>query len=101
MNIKAPTHATYLLEAARVKASSTEWVVLEGKLHLDKHHQKAVFYLEGPPHGVDLLVSTVTIKHAAPPGFQGSPLKKLASALVNCFQVLSIITPLVSLSILG
>jgi hypothetical protein len=45
-----------------VKASSTEWIVLEGKLRLESCPQKAAFYLEGPPGGVELLVSTVVIK---------------------------------------
>lgn len=76
-----------------MKASSTEWVILEGKLHLDAPPQKSAFYLEGPPDGVDLLVSTVVIKHATPPECQGSPPKKQASALDNCFQVLSIFIP--------
>lgn len=84
-----------------MKASSTEWVKLEGKLHLDAHPQKAVFYLEGPPDGVDLLVSTAVIKHATPPEGQGSPLKKQASTLDNCFQVLSIVTPQPELSFMN
>lgn len=67
---------TRYLSVGRVKASSTEWVLLEGKLHLDGHSQKAVFYIEGPPNGVDLLVSTVVIKRANPPECIGSPLKK-------------------------
>lgn len=40
--------------------------MLEGKLLLDTRPQKAVFYLEGPPSGVDLLVSTAVIKHSNP-----------------------------------
>lgn len=59
-----------------MKASSTEWATLEGRLHLDTHPRKVVFYLEGPPSGVDLLVSTVIIKHANPPECEGSPLKR-------------------------
>lgn len=64
-----------------MKASSTEWIKLEGKLHLDSRPQKVFFYLEGPPHGVDLLVSTVVIKHASPPECHGSPLKRQASTV--------------------
>ena len=45
-----------------MKASSTEWIVLEGKLRLESCPQKAAFYLEGPPGNVELLVSTVVIK---------------------------------------
>ena len=69
-----------------MKASSTEWVLLEGKLHLDGHSQKAVFYIEGPPNGVDLLVSTVVIKRAYPPECIGSPLKKQARTLDKFFM---------------
>nr|XP_024401713.1 uncharacterized protein LOC112294935 isoform X5 [Physcomitrium patens]XP_024401714.1 uncharacterized protein LOC112294935 isoform X5 [Physcomitrium patens] len=64
------------VSVGRVKASSTEWATLEGRLHLDTHPRKVVFYLEGPPSGVDLLVSTVIIKHANPPECEGSPLKR-------------------------
>lgn len=45
-----------------MKASRTEWLVLEGKLRLESRPQKAAFYLEGPPRDVELLVSTVVIK---------------------------------------
>ena len=62
-----------------MKASSTEWIILEGKLLLDTRPQKAVFYLEGPPNGVDLLVSTVVIKPANT--LQGSPPKKQVRTL--------------------
>ncbi|KAG0556903.1 hypothetical protein KC19_11G087700 [Ceratodon purpureus] len=65
---------TRYLSVGRVKASSTEWVILEGKLLLDTRPNKAVFYLEGPPNGVDLLVSTVVIKPVTTP--QGSSPKK-------------------------
>lgn len=66
-------------QSTRVKASSTEWVILEGKLLLDTRPQKAVFYLEGPPNGIDLLVSSVVIKPANTP--QGSPPKKQVRTL--------------------
>lgn len=51
-----------LVYICRVKASSTEWVTLEGKLHLEARSQKTVFYIEGPPSGVEILVASVTIK---------------------------------------
>lgn len=69
-----------------MKASSTEWVLLEGKIQLDGHSQTAVFYLEEPPNGVDLLVSTVVIKRAYPIECIGSPLKKQARTLDICFS---------------
>jgi len=68
-----------------VKVSGTEWVTLEGKLLLDTQPQKTVFYLEGPPSGVDLLVSSVVIKHA---NLLGSLPKKQARTLdINVFEV--------------
>ncbi len=66
----------------RVKASSTEWVRVEGKLHLESGYQRAVFYLEGPPRGMDLLVDSVTIKPINSPDSQRPAAKKQASNYV-------------------
>jgi hypothetical protein len=66
----------------RVKASSTEWVRVEGKLHLESGYQRAVFYLEGPPRGMDLLVDSVTIKPVNSPDSQRPAAKKQASNYV-------------------
>nr|XP_024360646.1 uncharacterized protein LOC112274978 isoform X2 [Physcomitrium patens] len=64
------------IPVGRVKASNTEWVLLEGKFNLDSLARAAIFYLEGPPNGVDLLVSTVVIKRPNPPQCQGSSAMK-------------------------
>jgi hypothetical protein len=62
-----------------VKASSTEWVRLEGQFHLESGYQRTVFYLEGPPSGVDLLVGSVTMKPVNSPSSEGQADRKQAS----------------------
>ncbi len=62
-----------------MKASSTEWVRLEGQFHLESGYQRAVFYLEGPPCGVDLLVGSVTMKPVNSPRSEAQAARKQAS----------------------
>jgi len=64
----------------RVKPSSTEWVRLEGQFHLESGYQRAVFYLEGPPCGVDLLVGSVTMKPVNSPHSEGQAARKQIQA---------------------
>ncbi|KAJ7554029.1 hypothetical protein O6H91_06G123100 [Diphasiastrum complanatum] len=50
------------MQLGRVKASKKEWVKLQGTLLVRKVPENVIFYLEGPPPGVDLLVDSVQIK---------------------------------------
>lgn len=60
--------------------------MLEGKFNLDSLARAAIFYLEGPPNGVDLLVSTVVIKRPNPPQCQGSSAMKQVRTLDERFE---------------
>jgi hypothetical protein len=44
-----------------VLASKDKWVKLEGSFSLSNMPKHVVFYLEGPPAGVDLIIDSVTI----------------------------------------
>jgi hypothetical protein len=46
---------------ARVVASQQSWVKIEGSFDLKNLPRRLVFYLEGPPPGVDLLIDSVSI----------------------------------------
>lgn len=45
----------------RILASQECWEKLEGSFELTTIPSRLVFYLEGPPAGVDLLIDSVTI----------------------------------------
>ena len=42
-------------------ASKEKWEQLEGSFSLTNMPKRVVFYLEGPPAGVDLIIDFVTI----------------------------------------
>eukprot|EP01018_Ginkgo_biloba_P023065 Gb_13086 [translate_table: standard] len=52
------------LSIARVQASIGKWEILQGTFSLEVIPDRAIFYLEGPPGGVDLLVKSVEIRPA-------------------------------------
>ena len=54
------------LDAYRVKASNIEWSTLQGSFQLDQIPQKVIFYIEGAPAGIDILVKLVDIRPHAP-----------------------------------
>uniref|UniRef100_A0A1D1YIL8 Endo-1,4-beta-xylanase A n=1 Tax=Anthurium amnicola TaxID=1678845 RepID=A0A1D1YIL8_9ARAE len=64
---------TSFMSAGRVLASKEQWVELEGSFLLMKMPKRVVFFLEGPPPGVDVLIDSVTIA--------SSSLKKLKNVL--------------------
>lgn len=43
-----------------------EWKTVSGTFTLSSNHKEVVFYLEGPPPEVNLLVRSVTVTRAAP-----------------------------------
>ncbi|KAL6865281.1 hypothetical protein ACP4OV_016432 [Aristida adscensionis] len=53
--------STNYVSVARVLASQERWENLEGSFELTNLPRRLVFYLEGPPPGVDLLIDSVTI----------------------------------------
>jgi hypothetical protein len=44
-------------------ASQERWEKMEGSFNLTTLPRRLVFYLEGPPPGVDLLIDSVTISY--------------------------------------
>ena len=59
-----------------MQATDQDWVQMQGKFLINGSPSKVVVYLEGPPPGVDILVNTLVVKHAAktppstPPDFE-------------------------------
>lgn len=50
----------------RIPVSTEKWECLEGTFTLSKMPDRVVFYLEGPPPGVDLLIKSVVISCSSP-----------------------------------
>nr|GMC54409.1 endo-1,4-beta-xylanase 1-like [Ipomoea batatas] len=50
---------------ASVQATDREWTELRGKFLLNGFPSKVVIFLEGPPPGIDILLNSLTVKHAA------------------------------------
>lgn len=48
-----------------VQATDKEWTQLRGKFLLNGFPSKVVIFLEGPPPGIDILLNSLTVKHAA------------------------------------
>nr|GMC50744.1 endo-1,4-beta-xylanase A-like [Ipomoea batatas] len=71
----ADVRATLLVQAAdfreeyigiaSVQATDKEWTQLRGKFLLNGFPSKVVIFLEGPPPGIDILLNSLTVKHAA------------------------------------
>ncbi|MQM14991.1 hypothetical protein Taro_047925 [Colocasia esculenta] len=55
------------LPAGRVVASKEQWVELVGSFSLMNVTKRIIFFLEGPPPEVDLLIDSVTIVPSIPP----------------------------------
>lgn len=57
----------------KVQASSNEWVQLQGKFLLNPEAAKAIAFLEGPPAGIDILVSSFLMCPATKPSPSSAP----------------------------
>nr|CAB3452776.1 unnamed protein product [Digitaria exilis] len=55
--------STNYLSIARTLASQERWEKMEGSFNLTTLPRRLVFYLEGPPSSVDLLIDSVTISY--------------------------------------
>lgn len=47
-----------------MQATDKDWVQLQGKFLLNGNPSKVVVYLEGPPSGTDILLNSLSLKHA-------------------------------------
>ncbi|KAL8145360.1 endo-1,4-beta-xylanase 1-like isoform X1 [Apium graveolens] len=47
-----------------MQATDKDWVQLQGKFLLNSNPSKVVVYLEGPPSGTDILLNSLSLKHA-------------------------------------
>ncbi|KNA05790.1 hypothetical protein SOVF_187140 [Spinacia oleracea] len=56
----------------KIPVSTEKWECLEGTFTLSKMPDRVVFYLEGPPPGVDLLIKSVVISCSSPTKMKGN-----------------------------
>ncbi|GJN07532.1 hypothetical protein PR202_ga25371 [Eleusine coracana subsp. coracana] len=61
LKIENDSSSTDYLSIARVLASQESWVKIEGSFDLKNPLRRLVFYLEGPPPGMDLLIDSAII----------------------------------------
>ncbi|KAF8404805.1 hypothetical protein HHK36_009695 [Tetracentron sinense] len=61
LKLEYPDSATSYLSVGRASVSKERWEKLEGKFSLSTMPNRVVFYLEGPPPDVDLLIESVVI----------------------------------------
>ncbi|KAL9681111.1 hypothetical protein QQ045_012892 [Rhodiola kirilowii] len=66
---------------ANVQATDKNWVQLQGKFLLNPSPTKVVVYLEGPPAGIDILVNSFVVKHAAKTPPSRSPVIEMESKM--------------------
>ncbi|VFQ75171.1 unnamed protein product [Cuscuta campestris] len=59
----ADLHEQYI-GIARAEANAKEWTQLQGKFLIHGSPSKVVIFLEGPPPGTDVLISSFDVKHA-------------------------------------
>ncbi|XP_030537816.1 endo-1,4-beta-xylanase 1-like isoform X5 [Rhodamnia argentea] len=50
---------------AKVQATDKDWTQMQGKFLLNSSPSKVIIYIEGPPAGTDILVNSLTVRHAA------------------------------------
>ncbi|KAK4254486.1 hypothetical protein QN277_009864 [Acacia crassicarpa] len=76
--VQTPDLREQYIGIANVQATDKNWVQMQGKFLLNGSPSKVVVYLEGPPPGIDILVNTLVLKHAAkappstPPDFKNA-----------------------------
>ncbi|XP_057431422.1 endo-1,4-beta-xylanase 1-like isoform X2 [Lotus japonicus] len=76
--VQTPDLREQYIGIANVQATDKDWVEMQGKFLLNGSPSKVVLYLEGPPPGIDILLNTLVVKHAAktppssPPDFENA-----------------------------
>jgi hypothetical protein len=63
LKFEEESSSTNYISIARILASQECWEKMEGSFNLTSIPRRLVFYLEGPPPGVDLLIDSVTISY--------------------------------------
>ena len=70
------------LDGYSVKASNKEWSKLQGSFLIDQTPWKVIFYIEGPPPGIDIHVKLVDIRPHRPSNAQKDVSSKVLLHLV-------------------
>lgn len=66
LRIESPCSPTKYIFLGKIKASDSEWFKLQGSFYIDFIPEKATFYIEGPPAGIDILIQNVDISPCIP-----------------------------------
>lgn len=65
LKLEYPDSDTNYLPLGRISVGNNRWEKLEGSFSLENIPSRIVFYLEGPPPGVDLLIDSVVISYSS------------------------------------
>lgn len=60
------------IDFCRIPVTPNRWKKLEGSFSLADMPNRIVFFLEGPPPGVDLLINSVILSSSVPKQFEVS-----------------------------
>eukprot|EP00250_Pteridium_aquilinum_P016130 c22959_g1_i1 orf=79-2772(-) len=84
LRLENPGAQTKYISVGKVKASSAGWSKLQGHFRLDVMPKNAVFYLEGPPPAVDILIKYVDIRpHTSTEAGQQSAIIKIEKCNIS------------------
>ncbi|KAF3561135.1 hypothetical protein DY000_02012966 [Brassica cretica] len=62
--VQNPNQRDQYIGIANVQATDKEWIQCKGKFLLNGSASRVVIYIEGPPPGTDILLNSLTVKHA-------------------------------------
>ncbi|XP_020257936.1 uncharacterized protein LOC109834338 isoform X2 [Asparagus officinalis] len=87
LKLEYPNSVTNYLSIGRIPVNGNRWEKLEGSFSLTNMPSRVVFFLEGPPPGVDLLIDSVIISYSCLEQFERSPVVDLhASSATNIVE---------------
>uniref|UniRef100_A0A1J3JJZ3 Endo-1,4-beta-xylanase A n=1 Tax=Noccaea caerulescens TaxID=107243 RepID=A0A1J3JJZ3_NOCCA len=62
--VQNPNQRDQYIGITTVQATDKEWIQVKGKFLLNGSASRVVIYIEGPPPGTDILLNSLTVKHA-------------------------------------
>ncbi|XP_030537819.2 endo-1,4-beta-xylanase 1-like isoform X2 [Rhodamnia argentea] len=74
------------LGLGKVQATDKDWSQMQGKFLLNSCPSKVIISIEGPPAGTDILVDSLTVKHAAKAAPSPPPIIKNPAFGVNILE---------------
>ncbi|GLT93648.1 hypothetical protein SLE2022_114300 [Rubroshorea leprosula] len=84
--VQSPDMREQYIKIAITQATENDWVQLQGKLLLNGAPSRVIIFLEGPPPGTDILISSLVVKHAEKTPRPPRPAMKDAPFGVNIIE---------------